>query len=438
MKTVCRYIILTLLTTLFALVASATLYAQEDTTMVAQDDTTQVAQEVKVDKGWNAMNYSLQKRYKPQDEIFEAKKFTDHTFISLTGSGFGLIGNENISRASGVNFNVGVGKWFDKSNALRIELGGSRYFRRRLPNPGWVMELAALHQFNLSSYLKGYREGRFIEISTVEGISGVAAKRDSTWGFGAGVHLGLNFTFRLSERFDFFVEPIFSFYTAGIDPVVKEDWHKYDLSYRYTMGVKYNFFEAPKVKIHWLEKEVDGYMFYGGGVQSQNSDLVWKEVGLFNSVGPHAFIGVGSWVKDFFGVRGSLFYGNHIWTTYEGFGDMKAHYMGGRLEVSIEPFYWVHRRPIAQRRFTCGINIGPEIGFMNRIDVENNYSTMYIGATASIQPNVKITKDVGFFMEPRFSLIPYAVVESSTGGVKIRNMYFDGIFNINMGFTYSL
>lgn len=404
--------------------------------LIGQDDTTKVA----VDKGWNAMQYSLQKRYQPKGEPFVQEKFTDHTFISLSGSGFGLIPSDNTNPAHGANFSIGVGKWFDRSNALRIEMGGTQYHRRKITVPTRLAELFVAHQFNMSNYLRGYKESRFCEISTVEGVSGFAANSGKTWKFGAGVHLGFNFSFRLNTHIDLYLEPLFSFYTAGVDPAIQEDWHKYDLSYRYTMGLRYNFFKIKKPqKIHWLERDVNGYMFYGGGVQSQYSDLVLNKVGLFKSLGPHLFVGAGSWVKDFFGVRGSLFYSNHLWASYQDFGNMQAHYMGARLEITLEPFYLVHKRAINERRFTCAFILGPEIGYMNRKDVEKDYRTIYIGATVACQPNVKITKNVGLYLEPRFSLVPYSVNESSgIGGIMVRNGYFDAIFNLNIGFTYSL
>lgn len=417
---------------LVSIIISLTLF----TTLLAQDDTTVVTKDPS--KGWNAMNYSLQKRYQPQGEAFESYKFTDNTFLLLGGNGTGFIGNKDMNPGNGVTFSAGYGKWFNRSHAVRAELGVGRYFRKHIVSPRYYGELTILHQFNLSSYLKGYREGRFCEISTVEGISGFVSKSGDAWSGGAAAHLGLDFTFRLSKRFDLYLEPIFSVYTPGVDPAIKEQWHKYDLSYKYTMGFRYNFYKDKSVKLHWQQKKVNGYMFYGGGFQIQNSDLVWNEVGVGKTLGPHAFAGVGSWIKDYFGIQGSLFYSNHIWSTYQDFGPMKAHYMGARIELVLDPLYLIGRKSIHDRRFTCPLVLGPELGFMNRLDVQNDFRTLYIGATFAIQPSFKITRNVEIFLQPRFSIVPYSVQENSLGGIVVRNGYFDGIMNLNIGFAYSL
>lgn len=407
--------------------------------MYAQEDTTKVEEGIKIDKGWDAMNYSLQKRYRPKGEEFVSKKFSDNTFISFSGAGIGLLGNTEISPATGAYVNVGFGKWFDRSNALRLELGAGKYHRKNVLAESLYMEFGVLHQFNMSTYLQGSREERFLEISTVEGLSAFAVKEGDLWGFGGAAHLGLNFNFRLSKRTDLFLEPMFSIYTSGIDPSMKSVGYMYDLAYKYAMGLRFNLYKEKKSeKAHWLNRDINGYMFMGAGAQSQNSSLVVDNVGILNSLGTYAYTGIGSWVNGFFGIKGSLFYSEHVWAHYQEYGDKKGRYMGARCEITLEPFYPINRKLIDERRFTCAISLGPEFGYLHKADVENNISKIYVGGTVAIQPNVKISKNVGLFLEPRLSLVPYSISQLGLGGVEIRVDYYDMLYNMTFGFTFHL
>ena len=70
------------------------------------------AQEVDT-TSFNALEYSMQKRYRPRNEAFVSEKFLDNTFLRAGMGTVGLFRNSVSSYSQGPSVSVSVGKMFD-------------------------------------------------------------------------------------------------------------------------------------------------------------------------------------------------------------------------------------------------------------------------------------------------------------------------------------
>ena len=257
-------------------VAAAENKAAADTTLSEVDSLKQA-------KMFNALKYSMQKRFRPKDELFVVGSFWDHTFVSLAGGVEKWVPRQGVEFSLGPTFYASVGKWWRPYHGVRVSLAGGTFVRCSDSEKLAAVGLDVAHLFNLNAYLGGYKRGRFLEISTVEGIG---YRYSSIGGEGAhalDVHLGLNLNLHLGARMDFFVEPRVAFYGDGIDHSADVNWHGYDVGYGGMMGLTYRFLpEGSEFPGSRSGVEEETFLSVAVGQQFQLSDLV-QEMGIGNS-----------------------------------------------------------------------------------------------------------------------------------------------------------
>lgn len=192
---------------------------------------------------FNALRYSMQKRYRPKDEPFVSGSFWDNTFVFAGGGVEKLVPREPLSFGLGPVFRLGAGKWWRPYHGVRVALAGEFFVRdhdsEKVSNFGVDVE----HLFNLNAYLGGYKPGRFLEVWTVEGLG---YRYSSLAGEGKHVvdlHVGLNLNMRIGERVDFFVEPRVTFYSDAVDHSADVNWHRYDVGYG-GVGIPFSAFRG--------------------------------------------------------------------------------------------------------------------------------------------------------------------------------------------------
>ena len=78
----------------------------------------------------NALDYSMQKRYRPENDPFANEKFTDNTYLGIHAGLFGLLPREENIYSSGLSFKITGGKWLNEYNALRLSLTYGQYNAR--------------------------------------------------------------------------------------------------------------------------------------------------------------------------------------------------------------------------------------------------------------------------------------------------------------------
>lgn len=387
----------------------------------------------------NALDYSMQKRYRPENEPFVNDKFADNTYVGIHAGIFGLSPREGNVYSSGLSFKVSGGKWLNEYNILRVSLFYGQYVRNR--DRAWfhMPGLEFAHMFNLSSYFGGYKVRRLVEISTVEGISVGVPVSGRKVGFSAGLMLGLNATVRLSDRTDFFIEPYASIQTDGIDHF--SNWHKYDFLYGASFGVNVNFNSSKssfRPAARSMHRKDTWFMSASVGPQFQYSDIVKDQIGILRALGPNVAVSCGFWMHDVLALQMGLFYGSDIWIKDFYGNAFWTHYAGARVELRFDPLAYI---PDWDEKsvFSLPLSFGPEIGYMYKDEKYGQAEDFYIGLTCAARLQFRIAAGLSIYLEPRFSLVPYHVdFESYDADSYMRNSYYDAPVNLSLGLEFKI
>ncbi len=383
------------------------------------------------DPGFNALEYSLQKRYRPENDPFITEKFMDNTFFSLHLGTSRIAGMNNIKYSWGGSYGLTFGKWLNYANGLRLTLHGESYTRTSDANEILSHGLEASYMLNLTSYMGGYRRSRFCELSMVTGLGFNLSTMDENFKPAGDIHLGLNAAMKFTRTMDFYIEPMAYFHTGSLTQLGSANWKKYNLGYGVNMGLTYNLFN-PEAKREKIRYRGGSFISVAGGAQFQNSVMVYETVGLENSLGNHYAVSFGHWFDRWFALRGTVFHSFDIWCRYLGEYDFETDYYGIRVEAMFDFLNMADREE--RGRQSLSLLIGPEIGYMNKIDLFSSLLTPYIGITTGLQYKLSLFKWLSVFVEPRISVIPYTHDGTDDGLViQERFNYYDSIVNMNAG-----
>ena len=125
--------------------SSIGLAALQDT-VKAENDTTIIS------KGFNALNYRLQKRYRPKDEPFINSSFLDNFYLKTSFGAFQLAQRDYSSFSWGGIGGIEIGKLFNRYNSISLGLSGLNFRRNVDGSKVSSIGLEALHYFDISSY----------------------------------------------------------------------------------------------------------------------------------------------------------------------------------------------------------------------------------------------------------------------------------------------
>ena len=415
---------------------------------VALDEATAQQDTATVQPSFNALNYSLQKRYHPGDKVqFERKKGTLNLFVSAFAGFDKLLSREETDFAVGSFFGASVGKNVSRVSTFRGSLFGGSYTRNfnhaRLTR--WGAELDYI--FNVSTFIAGYNPGRMFEVSTVSGLGYQLAFLEKQSAHVGEFHLGLQFRLHTSPSFDFYLEPRAMIQTDGMSRMIQHNWHKYDLSFGATAGLTYRFQAAPLTS---RMKMLDGdgladntFVSFASGMQMQLSKMT-SDIGTLKSAGPAFSLSLGKWLTPAFGIRLSGFSSADTWHEQKKgsyllkddgakgpFYEM-ATYTGGRLEGMFKLLYFFNGRQ-TDAPFDINLLAGGEFGHMRKENDDTPVKCGYTGFTGGAQFKFQLTDYLAFFVEPHTSLISYSLNQTSESGKNYREKYSDYLFNLNIG-----
>lgn len=403
-----------------------------------------------VDRGRDVSRYVNVRRQRAADvSPFVSERFVDNTFVSLRGSMFKLVPEDySFGLAGGLSF----GKWLHQDHALRLDLDYGKWTDNLDGSPITDIEIGASYLFNLSSYVGGYRSNRLCEVSLVTGFGYSNSTRvrildgmskDVATGHSVHGSVGLNLNLRIFRDFDLFIEPAASVYSNGVALYYTGNWRKWMAAFRGAVGLTYNIrSRAPEVSPKQFPRDKGWFVAVMGGPHFQNSDLVYKELGLGKALGVHVGLSVGKYYTDYFAVRYSAAYSRGAWIVY-GDEEMPCNYFSVRAEGMLDAVGLVRRavgKSVEDSRplFALSLLCGPEIGYMYKVDRNLVVNTAYMGLTGGIQAKVNLTGRFSLFLEPRFLVLPYeAPSHDPTSANNYRN-YYDGLFNINLGIEFML
>lgn len=385
--------------------------------------------------GFNALDYSMQKRYLPHDE-----PFARYAFFYLQA------GAEQYIRRGGVSFGWGpvareaIGFRVNRYNALAagVSAGTLRrnYDARRMYRVGAELQ----HYFDITSFVGGYREDRTVSLHTVEALgyyrsrcSGVNSRAYSLRG---GLVLSLN----IGGNWNINIEPYADLYSDGIDPGTRWNWRRFDGGYGVTAGLSHRF--DFRRQTYYGEHRGFGKWFvensfidFGGGCQFYGSGHSASEAGdMAGSVREHVSLGYGKWLSGPLGVRVSGFISGNAWDNAQGLRQ-KSNLAGARGEVMFDPIFYAGRT--RGHRFSMPLMFGLEAGHFRKSGSDITLNKWYCGLTGGMQLKLRAAEHCSFYLEPRFSVVPYTYSAKAGGAPAFRN-WFDTLANVNFGVEIDL
>lgn len=407
--------------------------------VVADQDSMQLQRRMANDTAYrvkfNALRYSMQKRYQPKGMEFVNKKFLDNFFINFWGGYNRIIPQGGMSLSGGPEIGLSASKYFSPKNGVRL-YGTWQSANRQSDNEKWVnYSVGVDHLFNLSAAFGGYNPYRMLELSTVEGFgvhhATLAGQKKNAW----DLHLGLQMKLSTGTRLDVFLEPGFSFYADGIDISGVNNWHKYDIGFNGRIGMNYRLGTfTPRGSTEAGDENFLDNTFISAamGLQAQNSSLA-REQGLLSSTGPVFNVAVGKWFLDLFGFRLSAFGSYDVWKTNKKSAiDRMTLYAGGRGEVMLNPFAFF-KKDVRSMKWGIIPMFGVELGMLKKQDEKELISKSYTGVSGGIQFKYYPVENMAFFIEPRLSFAPYSFTEKTISGKVNEYSFVDKLMNVSVG-----
>lgn len=385
------------------------------------------------DKGFDALKYTLQKRYINRGLPFKSSGFFDNTFLSFHGGSEQLVPFGNSSLSWGLAAKLSFGKWIDRYNAVRFSLACEQHLKNINRQRIWNVGFDVSHMFNLSSYFGGYKPSRFFEISTVEGFKYRYSMLNGSGIHAGGLHVGLNLRMNVAKNLDFFVEPLVTAYSDGTDHSGGWNWRIYDIGYGGTMGLSVRFHSDKEYRCGPADAG-NSFISFSAGPQFQNSDLVYDIDGFARSLGAQYNISYGRWFSRVFALRITGFYADCKWKEFVDGTRKSTLYYGARVEGMLDLVRLFAKDKTKDPKFSLPILFGPEVGGMTKQDLTRNINRLYIGLAGGCQFKYRVADYIAVFAEPHFSIVPYNVINESSDPLKnIGVNYYDATFNLNFG-----
>lgn len=374
----------------------------------------------------DAKDYSLMKRWRPENQVEFEKKGGRNMFVGITGTAIRPM-YSNFS--SGPHFSVNFGKWFDPYNGLRFAAGAGYYFDNITSYRIKQVDVKASYLLNISSYVGGYKPSRFMEISAVAGLGYAYRWSAGYTGHSFTAHVGFNFSMHVLRNVYLFAEPQIELSLDGLGQRSSAISHRLTPYFAGAIGVGYRFNTD---KREWLPQ---GKWFFtlSGGTQFLTAKHVFNEMTANNTFGMHFAFGAGRRYWDWFALRLSVAYSQHSWDQDVYGKGLNARYAVGRLEAMVDLVSLIGGR--GDNRFCVSLMVGPEAGLMHHADAARRIMP-FVGITGGAQVKTRLSQSVALFIEPRISMVPFSA-KSNNSVAKMDN-YYDGVFNCNIGIEYSL
>ena len=82
--------------------------------------------------------------------------------------------------------------------------------------------------------------------------------------------------------------------------------------------------------------------------------------------------------------------------------------------------------------------LGPEAGYFRKTDISRDIAYPYVALNGAFQFKFKLVDALSFFVEPRFTMVPYSYVNSMDSLDGLRHNYYDYLFSLNLGIEFAL
>ena len=418
----------------------------------------------------NAIKYSMQKRYRPENEkiynsrsrnVFD-KGESGYSFIAVNAVSDllndGSAGSYSWLKGTGVD----IGWRPFVSNAFRLGLTYGTFSRNSDMSGFRRAGIGIEHNFYLISYLEGFKLFRPFDLYTVAGIgsdlfigdgkSNKAYVGRNSRVLDPWVKIGLGMQFKFSSRVSFTLSPQLSLYPAqfvldnasGVGNVEARQY-KYAICVRGGLQFDLGRCFSETRGYEYQPEENPFFVSVGAGVQFQNGEAMRNTTSIFSSMRENFGIAVGKWMTTSLGVRLSAYHGKNVWKSVfdpslSRKTDLYCSYDGLRAEFMMDPIgFRADKRSRSDMRFSLPLIFGVEGGNMRKKDYNLNLNSWYLGLSCAIQPHYYFHDRLSVFLEPRCSLIPYTFNKVAEGKVQgSGENYWDALFSCSLGIEISL
>lgn len=414
--------------------------AQDTLTVVPPRDSTfaEGADTTRILFGESVLGLKMQPRYRPINQPFHKGGFLANTYVNVIVAPYRIFADNYSNGPVAIG---SLGKWLSPYHGVQVGAGfGSFVDNYEADRMGLIMARAS-YLFNLSSFVSGYDPNRLVEFYPMAGVGAslvIASNNPASVSLSA--HLGLQVNMHVFPGVDLVVEPLLEIQRDGRKLIRMDVWRGYMLGLQGGVGARI----ALDREHYGSDPGSDWFVTLGGGAQLQNSDLE-RDIRFAQAIGPHAAIGAGRYYSRCFALRVQGGYGYHFWKEIkEGdrdrYGNLlepgrfKSSYIFFRLEGGLD-FVGLFRKKEGLARFGATLFAGPEAGVMLKRDpYKADIRYPYVGGTAALQLKVRIWRGLGFYLEPRVSIVPYSAYAFKTSTVN-RN-YYDAVVSASAGLEY--
>lgn len=361
-------------------------------------------------KGFNALDYTLQKRTIPAGRPVSGDDEGKNFSISLMG------GISDMVKSSAPWMYTGgfaISKQVSTFNTYRLTLTGA--YKKDNGKKQFRAGAELSHLFNISDYLGGYHAGSHYNLYTVVGAGGYMVKREGeARKLAVGLHGGLQFDYHVSQNWDWFIEPKAYLYSDNIDLI--PDARKYNLGWSVMTGLTYRFTKWP---VQSLSENFPDNLFLEAavGLQGDYSAHIRNIAG--KKPGPSASMSIGKWFSPI-GVRATMFAGYHNTVNYARNVHKEA-YAGARLEGLLN-LNTLFNPNVPDPRFEVNLAGGYELGVFGHkgSDYNGKKKGLFRGWTGAVQGVYFVDSNVGITGELRYS--PSRKMDVTAESSSMRNL----------------
>lgn len=408
--------------------------------------------------GFDARKYLNQKRYVPENEAFIRKKrWHDHMYVDLAG-GVQWFDNTEGSRRLKNGF-LGTAFWgidLTSVHGVRLGVGLNRFTDGTSKKDFSNIEVRADYLCNFSSLLSGYNPKRWLDISTVTGLSYYRCALDDLADNAMGVNLGLQLLIKAGSNTGVTVEPMMAVVTDAFDLKKNNNRHGTNLTYGVKVGLKYIFTDT---NLSW-PKDTARYLLKNTFVEtSMGMNMAPGSVlDMGRTLGSKYTVSMGKWFTPGIGVKLGVTAAENRWkpsVTHVDISnpnsdeeilkkyrreELQTH-TGVRFEAMLNPLGFGDPEDYTRyARWQFNLSFGGELGWMMKGDhddegVAQHLKCDYMGLTAAAQFICQVEKDVAFFVEPRYTLLNYDIPYENRPDLS--EEYNDNLFSINAGIRMS-
>ena len=412
---------------------------ESDFDIAKVQDSTKISHDTLVSKGFNALDYRLQKRYRPKDEPFINNRFIDNSYLKMNLGAFQLARHDYSSFSWGSLGGLEIGKSFDRYNSISLGISLMSFNRNVDGSKVASGGIEAMHHFDISSYLNGYRSSRAITVSTLEAVGFDLSNTAGEWYMAGHIRFGLDVNFQINKMLDVFLEPFISSYTDGLDGYNNLSTQSNNNGYGIYSGFIVRLPSDGRPSFNQFIEEIgsrDLSVDVSVGFAFQASDLVASTVGFIPSSREAASLALCIPLSGPLSTRMSVFYSRDVWKRFVGSVNKFSYYFGLRGEVMFDPMYYFKD---IRKYISIPLFMGPEYGYMLKYDHSYDIKRQYFGLSTGFQLRHNVSSRLTVYLEPHLSIVPYNYRQNLTDSLSsATSSYYDTIYSFLLGVSIPL